>query len=285
MPLLASDTAQILEAKLIERQAKDFLGRAWLVDEIKVLLDQVETRYVILTGPPGVGKTALWSHLARSHPSWLRFFIRADGNQALRSPDAKTFYLSIGCQLAVRYPEAFEPAQIQIVVQQRIGHVAEGGRACGVYIEKFESSPFRKVAIEVRQQLESLAGDAHGVYIERFVADLRSFSVEDLAYMALLDPLEVLITSRPDERVIILVDALDESRFSGRDNPDHFATTRDIIWALERLPVLPPNVRIVANSRPEVFVERLLGRSVTQVRHLELSTQDLRNKPDLRAYV
>jgi hypothetical protein len=53
---------------LITRYTADFVGREWLVKQVTDLLDDRECRIVVLTGGPGVGKTAFLAHLAATHP-------------------------------------------------------------------------------------------------------------------------------------------------------------------------------------------------------------------------
>ncbi|MGB6690585.1 MAG: ATP-binding protein [Terracidiphilus sp.] len=63
---------------LIQSYLKDFVGRRWLIEKISAALDEHGCRFIVLTGGPGVGKSAVMSHLAATNPQWLRYFIRRD---------------------------------------------------------------------------------------------------------------------------------------------------------------------------------------------------------------
>ncbi len=69
---------------LITRYTADFVGREWLVEQVDALLDDPDCCFVVLTGGPGVGKTAFLAHLAATHSQWLRYFIRRDSRDLLR---------------------------------------------------------------------------------------------------------------------------------------------------------------------------------------------------------
>ena len=100
---------------LITRNTAGFVGREWLVRQVNALLNDPDCRFVVLTGRPGVGKTAFLAHLAATHPHWLRYFIRRDSKDLLRPGDAKTFLLTIGGQLATLYPHLFHPENLEVV--------------------------------------------------------------------------------------------------------------------------------------------------------------------------
>jgi hypothetical protein len=126
---------------LITRYTADFVGRAWLVKQVNALLADPGCRFVVLTGGPGVGKTAFLAHLAASQPQWPRYFIRRDSKDLLRPGDANTFLLTLGGQLATLYPQLFHPENLEVVVKQRIGDVEAGGEVAGIYIEELHTSP------------------------------------------------------------------------------------------------------------------------------------------------
>jgi len=50
----------------IERLTEGFVGRQWLYDEIDAWLSRAGERFFILTGEPGVGKSAILARLTRS---------------------------------------------------------------------------------------------------------------------------------------------------------------------------------------------------------------------------
>jgi tetratricopeptide (TPR) repeat protein len=261
-------------SELTTRYTADFVGREWLVEQVQALLDDPGCRFVVLTGGPGVGKTAFLAHLAATHPQWPRYFIRRDSKDLIRPGDANTFLLTIGGQLATLYPSLFYPEILEVVVHQRIGKVKSGGEATAVRIKELHASPFYRVALLAEQEIRQVAGKAVAVEIGRLVSEPRLVQMQDLQYLGLLDPARVLARENPEARIVVLVDALDELRYS--------PTEPDIVRALRELPDVPSNLRFVISSRPEAFLGQLLVRD--DARELVLDVAGVNNHADLYAY-
>jgi WD40 repeat protein len=259
---------------LITRYTADFVGREWLVKQVNALLDEPDCRFVVLTGGPGVGKTAFMAHLAATHPQWPRYFIRRDSRDLLRPGDASTFLLTIGGQLATLYPHLFHPENLEVVVRQRVGDVEAGGEAIGARIEELRASSFYHVALRVEQEIQRVVGKATALEIGHLVSEPRLLQMQDLQYLGMLDPARLLAQKNPEARIVVLVDALDELRYSPAEP--------DILRALRELPEIPPNLRFVISSRPEAFLDRLLARG--DAREMPLDVAGAKNQADLRTY-
>jgi len=68
----------------IQQLMKDFTGRSWVFDEITCWLQQKDQRFFLLTGEPGVGKSAISDRLSQFsssteslHPNLLPGFLNA----------------------------------------------------------------------------------------------------------------------------------------------------------------------------------------------------------------
>lgn len=259
---------------LITSYTADFVGREWLVKQVNTLLGDPDCRFVVLTGGPGVGKTAFLAHLAATYPQWPRYFIRRDSRDLLRPGDANTFLLTIGGQLATLYPHLFKPKNLEVTVRQRIGSVKIDGEAIAARIQELHVSPFYSVALQVEQEIQQVAGKAAALEIGRLVSNARLLQMQDLQYLGLLDPARLLAQTDPEMRIVVLIDALDELRYSPAE--------LDILRVLRELPEIPPNLRFVVSSRPEKFLDRLLVRN--DVRELPLDITRADNWADLQAY-
>ncbi|MFC1878753.1 ATP-binding protein [Chloroflexota bacterium] len=280
---------------IIDNYTTDFVGRGWLAQQVNELLSAPDCRFVVLTGGAGVGKSAFMAHLAATHPQRPRYFIRRDSWQLLRPGDAKTFLLTIGGQLAALYPQLFKPENLEIIVRQRIGDLEADAQAIGVHIDELHISPFYRVAMQVEQEIERVAGIATGLEIGRLVSDPRNLGMQDLLYMGLIDPAWLFYRDNPKTQIVVLVDALDELRFKPVEG-------KSVLDALCELPVvtdltdekqpalpnqtltgIPPNIRFIVTSRKEKFLDQLLMRADAQELPLEMDGDN--NKQDLRFYL
>lgn len=261
-------------ADLVARHEAGFVGREWLVAEVESRLDRADCRFVLLTGAPGVGKTAFLAHLAATHRDWPRYFVRRDSHQLLLPGDATTFLLSIGEQLAAVHPELFRSGNVEITADQDIGALRPGGEAIAVCIRELLASPFNTTKISADQRIREADGSAVAVEVGRLVADARLRTMQDLQYLALIDPCRALAEADPSARVVVLVDALDELRYSPAEH--------DIARVLGELPEVPSNLRFVLSARPDAVLGRLQTRADVCVLPLDVAGED--NRRDLRTF-
>lgn len=252
----------------------DFVNRQWLNDQIVAALEKPSSRYVLLRGETGVGKTGVAASLARQHPDWLRYFIRRDSWTPLSGSDSRSFLLSLGNQLATWRPSLFQPANLEIVVNQRIGVLSSTGQAVGIQIDDLQVSPFFQTALRVTQQVSEVRGQLTGIAVKATQVEPRLLDPDNLQYLALLDPAKVLLTEAPDARIVVLVDGLDE-----------IAEERGLLDWLANSPELPSNVRFVLTSRPHASLHPLMSRRAKSLRHLQIETSNTQVRHDLTTYV
>ncbi len=255
----------------------DFVRRRWLENAVGAALDGDQCRYVLLTAEPGAGKTGLIAELARSHPQWPRYFIRRDSRASLTGGDVQSFLLSIGHQLASVHPELFRPELLEVDVRQRVDSVLTGGRAVGVRIDDLTVSPFYRTAVlRLDQTAGSVAGTMVGVEIGQTTLEPRLLEPANLAHLALIAPAAALAVTQPHQRIVVLVDALDEIA-------DDFGHSGLLEW-LERGPELPANVRLVLTSRTHSKLELFRRRRVGQLVELTIDPASPAVRDDLRSY-
>ena len=239
------ESADVFAEALVASYVDDprFVPRPWLLNQVQAALDEPQARFVLLTGEPGSGKSALMAHLGRLHAERPRYFLRRDSMAALQGGDARTFLFAVGHQLAHLHPSLFDPRRLEVVVRQRAESIASGGQMIGIKVKDLQASPFYATALEVTQSGGALEGEMVGISAARVTLEPRLLDLSNLQYLALLDPAEALFEQDPNARIVILLDALDEVRYGLRGE--------NVLSWLAACPPLPANVRIVLTSRPD----------------------------------
>jgi hypothetical protein len=220
-----------------------FVARRWLADRIERDLLDPDCRFVLLTGEPGVGKSGMLAWLSRQYETSLRYFIRSDSVSLLASGSARAVLTMLGHQLAVRQPDLFARAGLDISVEQHADRLHAGGRLVAVRAGELVTSPFLPTSLKMKQHANEVSGDIIGIEADRIVADENLITLDALERIALRDPAARLAAAEPAAGILILVDALDELRFQP-------AGVSLLEW-LASCAELPPNVRIVLSARPD----------------------------------
>lgn len=244
-------------------RTRNFTGREWVFEAIDDWLqDSRAARVFLLAGEPGSGKTAISARLAQFSrglaspadsltqlaPGFLSA-VHFCSARDRRWINPNTFAGSLALQLSRRYPvfaaalaEKSTDDRIHIEVRQEAGEIQSGGRQIGVFIEYLDAS---------------------------------RIPPEDVFDRVVREPLEAFIRANRDERVVFLVDALDEALVYGGE-----VSILDLVAQVEDLPV---NVRLLLTSREEPRVEgEFLEADGLVLSAAEFTTQVL---TDTRCYI
>ena len=208
------------------KYASDFTGRGWVLGEVENWRAHRPERYLIITGEPGAGKTALAAWLVGLGPP------PDDGSRAAlladlrRSWDAAHFCVARG-QGTVD-PNAFTLSLVKQLSQRH---------------RVFAEAAIDRLAPElsIHQVAPDNRGTVIGAKVERLILSGER-RVGDLYQRAIREPLQALAETRPELTVLILVDALDEAVTAGEPN---------IVTLLAGSSDLPSAVRFVLTSRNE----------------------------------
>ena len=116
----------------LDRWGKDFTGRGRLFDLVDATLQQEREQLIVLTGEPGVGKSAFAAHLAQRRGDVGASHFCIDGRIATVTPG--TVFRSIASQLTRRLPgysdAVFKALQLHrsVSVNIQVGRLEAGGR-------------------------------------------------------------------------------------------------------------------------------------------------------------
>ena len=277
MPMNIND---LLFERVVSRHVDQasFISRSWLANRIKRHLTDPNCRFVLLTGEPGVGKSGMIAWLARRHPDALRYFIRSDSVSPLASGTARAVLTSFGHQLAARMPGLIPLSGVDISVEQRADRVPADGRLTGIHAGELAVSPFWPTAVKVTQQAGEVVGGVVGIEADRVIADENLIELGELERMALRDPAARLAAAEPQQRILILIDALDELRFQpgGGSLLDWLASCAE----------LPGNVRIVLSARPDPnLLDRFRSAQRQWLREEPVDPRDPLARNDVGSYL
>jgi hypothetical protein len=218
--MASSDAAELFDELLISQLTGGSrrVDRGWLTGQVKAHLADDQCRIVLLTGGPGTGKSAVMAHLAQERPDWPRYFIRRIGEtdtDAYRHEGGLASFLTVvGFQLLALYPDAFPAEEDPLVdAEVDVSRVGSGADVAAIRIAEYFASPFRPGGLRARLQAAVFEGRATAVQIGKMIVDVATTDPAALESPALLEPLAELARSRSGERVVVLLDGLDELRF------------------------------------------------------------------------
>jgi WD40 repeat protein len=224
---------------------REFVGRQWLVKKVEQFRDSEAGRHLIIVGEPGSGKSTFMAYLAECW-NCPRHFIRADNIGGVTGVDPRAFLLSMGAQLYQKYGrEIFEQGN-STKTRVKVGLAKDQAEVVGRLVEELYTLPFLpQQQSEVQVQVVAATGESRvvGERVKRMIDVTLALEESTLLHVAVIQPLQRIEELYPDERVVLLVDALDESlQHLGKRILDVIPTATD--------PDFPGNLQLVMTSRP-----------------------------------
>lgn len=222
-----------------------FVGRQWLVDIVSQFRDDPTRRHLIIVGEPGSGKSTFIAYLAET---WKcpRHFIRVDNISGVTGIDPRAFLLSIGTQLYQKYGSEIFKSDEKVKTRVTVGLSKDQAEVVGRVIEELHTPlPFLEQERDIAVKVGAALGESKviGERVKRLVNNALSLPETTLLHIAVLQPLEKLSELFPKEKVVIFIDALDESsQHPGKSILDVIPRASDAGF--------PSNLRLVMTSRP-----------------------------------
>ena len=161
----------------IRELIKGFVGRQWLFKEVDRFLEQREKRYLIITGEPGIGKSAIAAKLIEHYGISAYHFCIAREATTLTP---RGFVENLALTLSIRIP---------------------------AYADLLENLGDQQINITVNQEI--IKGDGTGVLIQNL--NIGNLSGLQAFERLVLHPLQVLAQENRLSSLVLLVDALDEA--------------------------------------------------------------------------
>jgi hypothetical protein len=226
----------------VARLTEDFAGRRWIIKAIEDWLGQENGRYFLLTGEPGVGKSAFAARLTQIRDDIVAYhFCIAGRNSTIRPASALR---SLAAQLAENLPgygvalaNTIRPSHLSVHVEIRVGEMT-GGEIAGVIIEHLHAGdPQEEIDILLR-------------------APLAEIPTPSAPIILLVDSLDEAVTYRGESNLVTLLTGMDDlppwARF--------VCTSRSERRALRYFEGLKPQILAVESRMNREDLRRYLSR-------------------------
>ena len=256
-----------------------FIGREKLIARIARFRDSDEGRHLVLVGPTGWGKTALVKYLA--HKWNCPVYHLREGNKSGVGAAPRAMLNSLAQQLFQRYGAELFQSGPKPSLDLKTGLTAGGSEVSTRVIFRHHGpniGPPEPIPVAVTP----LVTTGHSrveteVLVETFDPAV-TVNPADLLNAALLAPLEHLSNIRPSERVLVIIDALDEA-VAGDGTGD---------CVLQVLPPVdakhfPKNLRLLLTSKPGNHLSRFREKDCLDLRKDPSAAEE--NDSDARAYI
>jgi len=250
-----------VSSAFLDERTRHFTGRQWVFDAIGAwLADNAGARVFLLTGGPGTGKTAIAARIAQMDAGAI-----APAVPPL-TPQSLTY--AHFCQAGVEH--TLSPITFVQALSEALATRYAAFRASLI------KAGSRQIVINTTQQFETVAPGAQviGTQIGKIVIDIKGGDARSVFDDAVARPIRELGAALPrGERIVILVDSLDEALGFGADN--------NLVQLLGVANDFPPQVRFILTSRSNnERVFDLVGPS-----RLDLIANAPANIDEVRPYV
>lgn len=204
----------------IQRLTEDFTGRKWLLKHIDDWLAMRDERFFILTGEPGVGKSAVTAHLTKVRDDIIAYHFCIAGRRSTSVPS--TGLRSLAAQMGDTLPgygealaNTVKPVHLNVEVNIDVETMIGGEITSVVINHLYASDPEEEMDILLRAPLAELPEPPEPLTILVDSLDEAVTYHGDVNLVTLLSKLDdlprwvrFLCTTRPERRVLRYFDDL-----------------------------------------------------------------------------
>ncbi len=250
----------------LAKAAGTFVGRVWALERIDAWLRDGEERLFLLLGEPGAGKSQLSAWLCGAGPAPEQLEAAAALERVRRAWSAACFCMSRG------QGGSIDAAWYIRSLVEQLSNRYEG--YAGAVLEAVDGLIS---TVTIKQDI----GENRGTAIALKADTLKIGPVPDALdrhALTVVEPLTRFATKNPAERIVILVDGVDEA----------LGQSPTIVTLVARAGSLPDNVRFLVTSRPTDRITNPLRDAFDgSVAVLDISADAAKplNDADIRAYV
>lgn len=222
----------------IAARADNFAGRTWLLDKVLTWAEAAGDRFLVISGEPGSGKTALSAWLLGAGP--------LPDDPAARQKLEQIRQVWGAAHFCVARTGSLDPSTFAESLARQLSHHAPD------FAEAVIAHNDPTVQLQLQQEVRQNWGTVVGVNIENFVV---STNPRDAYNRLVRQPLQLLAARKPGLRLFILVDALDEALTYGEPN---------VFTLLMESADFPAAVRFLVTTRN---MSQILNKFPPQARH------------------
>jgi hypothetical protein len=268
----------------IDRLTEDFTGRQWVFDAVEEWVSKGSERFLIVTGEPGIGKSAIMARLAQTRDDVVAYHFCIAGRNSTITPN--TVLRSIAAQLSRTVPEygtalinSLKPEKLSIHVDIQAAKV-DGGDITGVIIKHlYAADPEESLDILLRSPLCNVSETSPLIILIDSLDEAVTYQgrVNLASLLARIDDIppwiKFICSSRPERRVLRYFDKL-QPFILDAESENNLHDVGQYIAARVQRPAMQKSIKDTGMEK-ELSLEKLLARQCGNFLYIKILLDDI----------